>query len=79
MWYKVWLLTRDEIYHVSRRPKFLTPVYSVVVVMTEPVLAIDEYGRPFIILKDQSTKTRLQGSEAIKVKICQCKCLYIDS
>jgi len=35
--------------------------------MSEPVLAIDEYGRPFIILKDQSTKTRLHGSEAIKV------------
>jgi hypothetical protein len=30
-------------------------------------LAFDEFGRPFIILKDQSTKKRLRGIEAHKV------------
>ena len=32
-----------------------------------PALAFDEFGRPFIILKDQSTKKRLRGIEAHKV------------
>lgn len=30
-------------------------------------LAFDEYGRPFIILKEQDTKTRIKGVDAIKV------------
>ena len=30
-------------------------------------VAFDEYGRPFIILRDQETKTRLSGLDAIKV------------
>ncbi|KAG9464180.1 hypothetical protein GDO78_020353 [Eleutherodactylus coqui] len=30
-------------------------------------LAFDEYGRPFIILKDQDRKSRLSGPEALKV------------
>jgi hypothetical protein len=30
-------------------------------------LAFDEYGRPFIILKDQDSQSRLVGAEAIKV------------
>ena len=30
-------------------------------------LAFDEYGRPFIILKEQDTKTRIKGIDAIKV------------
>lgn len=30
-------------------------------------LAFDEYGRPFLILKDQERKTRLMGLEALKV------------
>ncbi len=34
-------------------------------------IAFDEYGRPFIILKDQDTKQRLSGIEAHKV------CLFI--
>lgn len=29
--------------------------------------AFDEYGRPFIILRDQERQKRLTGSEAIKV------------
>ena len=33
-----------------------------------PALAFDEFGRPFIILKDQSSKTRLRGIEAHKVR-----------
>ena len=30
-------------------------------------LAFDEFGRPFIIIRDQSSKKRLQGIEAHKV------------
>ena len=30
-------------------------------------LVFDEYGRPFIIIKDQGTKSRLKGIAALKV------------
>jgi T-complex protein 1 subunit epsilon len=30
-------------------------------------LAFDEFGRPFIILRDQSTKKRMKGIDAFKV------------
>ena len=30
-------------------------------------LAFDEYGRPFIVLREQDTKTRIKGIDAIKV------------
>lgn len=30
-------------------------------------LAFDEYGRPFIIIKDQEKKSRLTGLDALKV------------
>lgn len=30
-------------------------------------IAFDEYGRPFIIIRDQDSKTRLQGIEAHRV------------
>ena len=30
-------------------------------------LAFDEYGRPFLIMRDQLNQHRLQGKEAIKV------------
>jgi len=30
-------------------------------------LAFDEYGRPFIVLKDQDKQERLTGIEALKV------------
>lgn len=33
-------------------------------------LAFDEYGRPFIILKDQDKQKRLVGIEAHKVEFC---------
>ena len=33
-----------------------------------PTLAFDEFGRPFIIIKDQSTKKRLHGIEVHKVR-----------
>ncbi|NP_001279615.1 T-complex protein 1 subunit epsilon [Callorhinchus milii] len=36
-------------------------------------LAFDEYGRPFIILKDQDTKSRLTGLEALKSHIMAAK------
>ena len=32
-------------------------------------LVYDEYGRPFIILKDQENKTRLKGLDALKNNI----------
>lgn len=30
-------------------------------------LAFDEYGRPFIVIKEQDSKTRIKGIDAIKV------------
>jgi T-complex protein 1 subunit epsilon len=33
-----------------------------------PALAFDEFGRPFIIIRDQSSKKRLNGIEAHKVR-----------
>uniref|UniRef100_A0A3Q3J4K9 T-complex protein 1 subunit epsilon n=1 Tax=Monopterus albus TaxID=43700 RepID=A0A3Q3J4K9_MONAL len=36
-------------------------------------LAFDEYGRPFIIIKDQDTKTRLTGIDALKSHIMAAK------
>ena len=38
-------------------------------------LAFDEYGRPFIIIKDQDTKTRLSGLDALKVGLAQWLCM----
>lgn len=32
-------------------------------------LAFDEYGRPFIVLKEQDTKKRIKGIDAIKVPL----------
>ena len=41
-----------------------------------PALAFDEFGRPFIIIRDQSSKRRLKGIEAHKVsenrQLCVC-------
>ncbi|XP_055519021.1 T-complex protein 1 subunit epsilon [Leucoraja erinacea] len=36
-------------------------------------IAFDEYGRPFIIIKDQDSKTRLTGLEALKSHIMAAK------
>lgn len=33
------------------------------------VYATDEYGRPFIIVREQQRKSRLSGIDAIKVKV----------
>ena len=33
-------------------------------------LAFDEFGRPFIIIKDQDKQKRLTGNAAIKVSPC---------
>ena len=30
-------------------------------------LAFDEYGRPFLIMRDQESQSRLSGNDAIKV------------
>ena len=32
-------------------------------------LCFDEYGRPFIVIKDQANKVRLSGIDAQKVNI----------
>ena len=40
------------------------------------VCAKDEYGRPFIILREQQKKSRLSGIEAQKVKPRVCNALY---
>jgi len=34
-------------------------------------LAFDEYGRPFIIIRDQEQKSRLKGIDAQKVGACE--------
>jgi hypothetical protein len=34
------------------------------------ITATDEYGRPFIILKEQQAKARVKGLEAVKVRSC---------
>merc|ERR1711887_407462 len=36
-------------------------------------LAIDEYGRPFLVMRDQGTQNRLTGVEAIKSHILAAK------
>merc|ERR1719352_1153551 len=36
-------------------------------------LAFDEYGRPFIIVRDQGAKTRLKGLDAQKANILAAK------
>ena len=36
-------------------------------------LAFDEYGRPFIVLKDQDKQERLTGIEALKVLYYNCR------
>lgn len=41
-------------------------------------MVFDEYGRPFIILRDQERKERVKGVEAIKVRIhgrCRSVCV----
>jgi len=42
-----------------------------------PALAFDEFGRPFIIIRDQSSKKRLKGIEAHKVSLCKQLCLSL--
>lgn len=42
-----------------------------------PALAFDEFGRPFIIIRDQSSKKRLKGIEAHKVSLCKQLCLAL--
>ena len=39
-------------------------------------LAFDEFGRPFIIIRDQSAKTRLKGIDALKSNILAGKSVY---
>ncbi|KZV72992.1 hypothetical protein PENSPDRAFT_750468 [Peniophora sp. CONT] len=39
----------------------------------DPIYTTDEYGRPFIILREQSKKTRSHGTEAIKSHILAAK------
>lgn len=50
-------------------------------------LAFDEYGRPFIVLKEQDSKRRIKGVDAIKVLLflllekypcCQISCPDIE-
>jgi hypothetical protein len=44
-------------------------------------LVFDEYGRPFIIIKDQGSKSRLKGLPALKVclKVNQCATASIST
>lgn len=40
-------------------------------------IAFDEYGRPFIILKDQDKQKRLTGNDAIKVRFIICFLFFV--
>ena len=42
-------------------------------------LAFDEYGRPFLILRDQDKQSRLTGKDAIKVKMNKLKNYYYQT
>jgi len=56
---------REEIYaHLRIRNYHLTSKMA-----SGGSLAFDEYGRPFIIIKDQDQKKRLTGVEAHKVSM----------
>ena len=39
-------------------------------------IAFDEYGRPFLILRDQDKQSRLTGKDAIKVSFLSINSLY---
>ena len=41
-------------------------------------LAFDEYGRPFIVLKEQDSKTRIKGVDAIKVQSHSCRETFLQ-
>ena len=38
-------------------------------------LTFDEYGRPFIIIREQGAKSRVKGVEALRVKINAARCV----
>jgi len=43
--------------------------------------AFDEYGRPFLILRDQDKQKRLTGTDAIKVRkiiFCISNCILLS-
>lgn len=42
-------------------------------------LAFDEYGRPFIIIKDQDSKGRLSGIEAHKVSRNRVRAIFLKT
>jgi len=44
-----------------------------------PALAFDEFGRPFIIIRDQSYTIRLQGIAAHRVKLYKQLCMYLHN
>ena len=52
-----------------RGPIVLDPCKAASKMTSAGTLSFDEFGRPFIILRDQSTKTRLKGIEAHKVSL----------
>jgi len=41
-------------------------------------LAFDEYGRPFIVLKEQDSKKRIKGIDAIKVSKITFREIYLQ-
>jgi T-complex protein 1 subunit epsilon len=40
-------------------------------------LAFDEYGRPFIIIRDQQNQKRLTGVDALKVSFVFHSCMHL--
>jgi len=38
-------------------------------------LTFDEYGRPFIIIREQASKSRVKGVEALRVNINAARCV----
>lgn len=41
-------------------------------------IAFDEFGKPFIILRDQESQKRLTGNDAIKVSFLTYHCVSMD-
>ena len=55
--------------HETNTPSLSTALFSIILVV------FDEYGRPFIILKEQQQKARVKGVEAQKVSSLEFKLL----
>ena len=63
----------SEFSHANQILEYLVHLRETRVTMSNAIssignLAFDEYGRPFLILRDQDRQVRLQGKDAVKVR-----------